>query len=203
MILEVERFYEIEVNGVRWSIGWNSCSPVNRRRRPLRRVQGGLTVGDVEPEAVSGCREAGQKSADRPVIAPDARVDVASIRAAIPYLSRMTSKIEGSDRNRLGTESARPGPLSASAAGHGIGRGKPLKVETRVQSRWDYQGKPEVTKNARASGKHALRLSGSRLGRRTGATRVRMTPATGRAHMHGRPAADGPRRDAVHHITCR
>jgi hypothetical protein len=95
VILEVERFYEIEVNGVRWSIGWNSCFPVNRRRRPLRRVQGGLTVGDVEPEAVSGWREAGQKSADRPVIAPDARVDVASIRAAIPYLSRMTSKIEG------------------------------------------------------------------------------------------------------------
>jgi hypothetical protein len=95
VILGVERFYEIEVNGVRWLIGWNSCFPVNRRRRPLRRVQGGLTVGDVEPEAVSGCREAGQKSADRPVIAPDARVDVASIRAAIPYLSRMTSKIEG------------------------------------------------------------------------------------------------------------
>lgn len=59
MILEVERFYEIEVNGVRCSIGWDSCFPVNRRRRPLRRVQGGLTVGDVEPEAVSGWREAG------------------------------------------------------------------------------------------------------------------------------------------------
>jgi hypothetical protein len=29
VILEVERFYEIEVNGVRWSIGWNSCFPVN------------------------------------------------------------------------------------------------------------------------------------------------------------------------------
>ena len=28
MILEVERFYEIEVNGVRCSIGWNSCFPV-------------------------------------------------------------------------------------------------------------------------------------------------------------------------------
>lgn len=95
MILEVERFYEIEVNGVCSSIGWNSCFPVNRRRRPLRRVQGGLTVGDVEPEAVSGWREAGQRSADRPVIAPDASVNVATIRAAIPYLSRMTSKIEG------------------------------------------------------------------------------------------------------------
>jgi len=34
VVLEVERFYEIEVNGVRCSIGWNSCFPVNRRRRP-------------------------------------------------------------------------------------------------------------------------------------------------------------------------
>ena len=56
---------------------------------------GGLTVGDVEPDAVSGWRLAGQKSADRPVIAPDARVDEATIRAAIPYLSRMTSKNRG------------------------------------------------------------------------------------------------------------
>lgn len=29
VILEVERFHEIEVNGVRSSIGWNSCFPVN------------------------------------------------------------------------------------------------------------------------------------------------------------------------------
>jgi hypothetical protein len=34
VVLELERFYEIEVNGVRCSIGWNSCFPVNRRRRP-------------------------------------------------------------------------------------------------------------------------------------------------------------------------
>jgi hypothetical protein len=95
VILEVARFHEMEVNGVRCSIGWNSCFRVDRRRRPLRRVQRGLTVGDVEPEAVSGWKEAGQESADRPVIAPGARVDVASIRASIPYLSRMTSEIEG------------------------------------------------------------------------------------------------------------
>jgi hypothetical protein len=60
VVLEVERFYEIEVNGVRCSIGWNSGFPVNGRRRPLRRVHSGLTVGDVEPEAVSGWWEAGR-----------------------------------------------------------------------------------------------------------------------------------------------
>jgi hypothetical protein len=47
VVLEVERFYEIEVNVEQLLPGEPSTTST-------RRVQGGLTVGDVEPEAVSG-----------------------------------------------------------------------------------------------------------------------------------------------------
>jgi hypothetical protein len=45
LILEVERFYEIEVNGVRL-VDWVEAllAGETARRRPLRRVHGGLTA---------------------------------------------------------------------------------------------------------------------------------------------------------------
>ncbi len=49
------------------------------------------------------------------------------------HIPHDTERRRGSDRNQPGTESAGPRPFSASAAGHRIGPGHPLKVETRVQ----------------------------------------------------------------------
>jgi hypothetical protein len=62
------------------------------------------------------------------------KVVVALRRPLIPYLSRMTSKSEGNDRNRPGTGSTGERRISASAAGHAIGPAQPLKVETRVRT---------------------------------------------------------------------
>jgi hypothetical protein len=81
----------------------------------------------------------GQKSADRPVIAPDARVDVASIRAAIPYLSRMTSKSEGWRPASTRTESAGHHAVPASAAGHESARVTLSRWRHGFEPRWDYK----------------------------------------------------------------
>jgi hypothetical protein len=62
----------------------------------------------------------------------------------IPYLSRMTSETEGSDRNRQESESAGQHAFSVSAAGHRLGPEHPLKVETRVRTPLGLPRKPQV-----------------------------------------------------------
>jgi len=64
----------------------------------------------------------------------DTKVVVALHRRSIPCLSRMTSKTEGVATGMdEDSDCAGQRPLSASAAGHGIGQAQPLKVETWVQ----------------------------------------------------------------------
>jgi hypothetical protein len=59
----------------------------------------------------------------------------------IPCLSRMTSKARGTDQNRPATKSPAQRSISASAAGHGVGRLNLSRWRHGFEPRWDYERK--------------------------------------------------------------
>jgi hypothetical protein len=100
---------------------------LDRRGRTL--VDRARAVSDVACAAVPVDDHAGGGGG-----AVGAKVVVALRHPLIPYLSRMTTRIEGKRPESTGTRSARHRPHSACAAGHGTAPAQPLKVETRVRT---------------------------------------------------------------------